>query len=443
MLITMSPLKRGSYRILKAMLTIRIVVFISCLIGLLSCQNTGRNEVWKIGQEQELYKAPPEGVHTRWASPENPNGDAGSGGTVNKGAKGSAFYTIAPGAKQVLLDYEGAGVIHRMWMSGTVGRSHEQRRMVRIDMYWDGAEKPAVSAPIGDFFGTGLGHLTDFESDLFASPEGRSFNFTIPMPFRKSAKVVVTNESPYYVLFWYDINYSTVKKHAEDVMYFHAYWSRDMNTTVGQDFEILPKVNGTGRYLGTNIGVIGNEAYRGTWFGEGEVKGYIDGDSELPTLVGTGTEDYIGSGWGQGRYDAQNFGSLVSDNQRDLYAFYRYHIDDPVYFHKDCRITIQQMGNCGVNRFMEIEKSGAPVQLIALLDAKGNNILAATGPKPEYLCVVDMDSLPDVASKDGAYFYRSDDVSATAYFYLDKPASSLPALAAVDDRIKGMREKAW
>lgn len=397
---------------------------------LTACQPNSNDASWKIGQEYELYKAPPKGVKTRWASPENPNGEPGSGGRVNKGAKGNAFYTIAPGAKQVLLDYSGAGLITRMWMSGTIARSAEQRRMVRIDMYWDGSEKPAVSAPIGDFFGTGLGELTPFESELFSSPEGRSFNMTIPMPFRTAAKVVVTNESPYWVLFWYDINFITVDKHPEDVLYFHAYWSRDKQTTVGKDFEILPKIEGIGRYLGANIGVIGNEAYRGTWFGEGEVKIYLDGDQELPSLVGTGTEDYIGSGWGQGRYANRYFGSLIADNQNDRYAFYRYHIVDPVYFNQNCRVTIQQMGNCGVDRFKEIAASGAPAQLIALLDLKGNQLLAAQGPKPEYICLLDLDDPPALDSISGTYFYRSDDVSATAYFYLDRPENNLPELPA-------------
>jgi hypothetical protein len=406
------------------------------------CQYKSGSE-WDSGRTNELYKAPPDGVHTRWASPENPTAEPGQGGKVNRGAKGQAFYTIPPGAQQVLLDYSGAGMITRMWMSGTIGRSEEQRRMVRIDMFWDGAEKPAVSAPIGDFFGAGLGLLTSFDSELFSSPEGRSFNFTIPMPFRKSAKVVVTNESPYFVLFWYDINFLTMEKQGDDILYFHTYWSRDLNTGIGQDFEILPRVQGTGRYLGTSIGVIGDEAYRNTWFGEGEVKIYLDGDSDLPTLVGTGTEDYIGSGWGQGRFFGRYFGSLVSEKQRDLYSFYRYHIDDPVYFHQECRVTIQQMGNCGIERFREIEESGAPVQLIALLDAKGNDLLHATGPGPEYLGLLDMDSRPDITTKDGAYFYRSDDVSATAYFYLDRPENELPELPGVDIRIKGMKEKAW
>lgn len=409
------------------------------VIGLFAaCQQMPSDPFSLTNDFRELYKAPPANVHTRWASPENPNGDPGQGGTVNQGAKGNAFYTIAPGATQVLLDYDGAGMITRMWMSGTIGRSAEQRRMVRIDMYWDGAKKPAVSAPIGDFFGAGLGELTPFDSELFASPEGRSFNMTIPMPFRKSARVEVTNESPYWVLFWYDLNFITADKLPDDILYFHTYWSRDLNTTVGEDFEILPKVEGTGRYLGTNIGVIGNEAYRGTWFGEGEVKVYLDGDTNLPTLAGTGTEDYIGSGWGQGVYHSRYFGSLVSDNQNDRYAFYRYHIVDPVYFHHECRVTIQQMGNCGIARFKEIQASGAPVQLIALLDAKGNDLLKATGPKPEYLCLLDMDSLPPLEGMSGTYFYRSDDVSATAYFYLDKPENNLPPLPDVDLRISGL-----
>jgi hypothetical protein len=142
---------------------------------------------------------------------------------------------------------------------------------------------------------------------------------------------------------WYDINYTEVKRQPTDAMYFHATWQREPRTELGKDFEILPRVRGKGRYLGANLGVIGGPEYRGTWFGEGEVKVYLDGDTTLPTLVGTGTEDYIGTGWGQGEYRGRIHGSTVSDSTNDLYAFYRYHLDDPVYFHEDCRVTIQQM----------------------------------------------------------------------------------------------------
>lgn len=429
------------------------ILYLTMIAALAGCnasssQEAGPADLWQIGQEKQLYKAPAPGTHTRWVSPENPNGEVGQGGKKNKGGKGNAFYIIEPGAQQILLDHKGAGIITRMWMSGTIGRSEEQRRMVRLDMYWDGAEKPAVSAPIGDFFGVGLGLNAAFDSELFSNPEGRSFNFRIPMPYRQSAKVVVTNESPYYVLFWYDINYLEVPGHADDMMYFHAFWNRDLKTELGKDYEILPRVNGVGRYIGTNIGVIGDPAYQGTWFGEGEVKIYLDGDNTLPTLVGTGTEDYIGSGWGQGAYYGQSQGSLISDNVNDIYAFYRYHIADPVYFHKDCRVTIQQMGATSAQRVKEMAENGADIQLIAMLDLKGSpDILKITSPAPEHISLLDMEPVPRIQDLDvrdkGGYFYRRDDVSATAYFYLDKPSSNLPELPPLELRIKGMKEKVW
>jgi len=418
-------------------------------LALTGCSDrTEQQNYWHSGQERMLYKAPGEGMNTRWVSPENPDATPGQGGTTNQGAKGRAFYIIEPGAEQVLLDHQGAGVITRMWMSGTIGRSAEQRRMVRLDMYWDGEEKPAVSAPIGDFFGVGLGLNASFDSELFSNPEGRSFNFRIPMPYRKSARVVVTNESPYYVLFWYDLNYVEVPGHTNDVMYFHAYWNRDLQTDLGVDYEILPKVEGTGRYIGTNIGVLGGPAYQGSWFGEGEVKVYLDGDTELPTLVGTGTEDYIGSGWGQGEYYGQSHGSLISDNVNDIYAFYRYHIADPVYFHKECRVTIQQMGANSAPRVKEMLDEGAELQLIAMLDLHGStDILKITSPAPEYVRLLDMDPVPDIESLDltgkGGFFYRRDDVSATAYFYLDRPSSNLPELPSLELRMQDMKERVW
>ena len=119
---------------------------------------------------QELYRAPAPTTQTRWISPENPTGEKGKGGMTNQGAKGSAFFTVKSGEKLVLMDVKGAGIINRMWLSGTIPRSEEQRRMVRIDMYWDGATKPAVSAPIGDFFGLGLGLAVPFENALFSNP---------------------------------------------------------------------------------------------------------------------------------------------------------------------------------------------------------------------------------------------------------------------------------
>ncbi len=394
---------------------------------------------WTADDIRILYKAPPKDVHSRWISPENPSGEKGKGGLTNKGAKGNAFYIVPPGEKQILFDVKNAGIITRMWLSGTIGVNPVQRRAVRIDMFWDGAEKPAVSAPVGDFFGIGLGMTARFDNELFSSPEARSFNFTIPMPFRKSALITISNESPEEVWIWYDINYLQVKKPDNNLLYFHAFWNRNLKTGLGQDYEILPTVNGTGRYIGANIGVIGDSLYRGTWFGEGEVKIYLDGDSENPTLVGTGTEDYIGSGWGQGEYASRYFGSLISDRVQDIYAFYRYHIPDPVYFHKDCRVTIQQMGNSDKNRILEMLREGAELLPVWFLDQSSKPTSQGRLLDQPDAPGLDDERFPVTSTN----FYRRDDVSATAYFYLDRPESNLPELPPVEIRLKDLKEKVF
>jgi hypothetical protein len=398
---------------------------------------------------QELYKAPAPSTKTKWISPENISGKQGAGGKSNQGAKGSAFLTVKAGEQLVMMDVKGAGIIRRMWLSGTIPRSEEQRRMVRIDMYWDGSKKPAVSAPIGDFFGLGLGLSVPYKNALFSNPEGRSFNFTIPMPYRTGAKVVITNESSAHALVWYDINY-TEEKVPDDALYFHAYWNRDMHTALGTDHVILPQVNGKGRFLGTNIGVIGDSAYRNTWFGEGEVKVYLDGDKQLPTLAGTGTEDYIGTGWGQGEYQDQYQGSLVSDSKNDVYAFYRYHVPDPVYFQHDCKVTIQQIGNTSVKNLREMLAKGIQLKPVWVFKQGSNaDIFNLQGNPPEQVLLLDRPDIKGindpVFDKEafGANFYRSDDVSSVAYFYLNKPFSNLPEMKDKQLQIKGMKEKVW
>jgi D-arabinan exo alpha-(1,3)/(1,5)-arabinofuranosidase (non-reducing end) len=424
---------------------------ISLILIISSCSSNLTNEEkvdsFSIGSASILYKAPNQTVQTRWVSPENPTGDKGKGGLINKGAKGNAFYIVQPGETQIILDVKGAGIIQRMWMSGTIARNAEQRRAVKLEMYWEGHKKPAVEVPISDFFGNGLGVMSAFDSELFSSPEGRSFNFTIPMPFRKAAKIQIVNESSSQVLFWYDINYLKVDKIPDDAMYFHAYWSRTLKTELGKDFEILPKVEGTGRYLGTNVGVIGNEHYKGTWFGEGEVKVYLDGDNNLPTLVGTGTEDYVGTGWGQGVYKGQRFGSLVFNDEWDIYSFYRYHTADAVYFHEDCKVTIQQIGNAVVDKMREIRNNGGELIPVWGLKTYDQNMLNAKKEPMEHVWLLDMDPQPDLMDEDFPFewgnFYRSDDVSATAYFYLNKPVNNLPKLAPVEIRLKDLQEKVW
>ena len=390
-------------------------------------------------ETQPLYQAAPRNAQSRWISPENPQGAKGRGGMSNKGGKGSAFYIVQPGETCTLLDVKGPGIIQRMWSSGTIGIDPVQRRAVRLDVYWDYSEKPAVSTPFGDFFGMGLGVSASYDNALFSNPEGRSFNMTIPMPFRKAARMTITNESDSEVWFWYDINLLLVPSLPEDALYFHAFWNRDTATGIGVDYEILPQCTGNGRYLGTNIGVIGNPVYQGSWFGEGEVKIYLDGDREFPTLVGTGTEDYIGTGWGQGEYVGRYFGSLLSNKEHDLYAFYRFHLADHVFFHEECRVTLQMIGNATKPMLLKMRERGAEITPIWFLDTRSSPSVQRK--------LLDEDHPPDLMDDDfpvaSTNFYRSDDVSATAYFYLDRPYSDLPVLPDLPLRMQNLNDRVF
>lgn len=412
------------------------------LSGLLLCNSA----IQLSGQEQKsfvkppLFQSAPADVKSIWVSPENPNGEKGKGGLTNKGAKGNAFYIISPGETKAILDIKGSGIINRMWLSGTIGKNAEQRRAVRIDMYWDGAKKPAVSAPIGDFFGIAHGLIARYDNELFSSPEARSFNFTIQMPYRKAAYITVTNESTTELLLWYDINLTKMDKLPDDALYFHAFWNRDIKTTFGDDYVILPKVEGNGRFIGTNIGVIGDSLYNGTWFGEGEVKIFLDGDDKLPSMVGTGTEDYIGTGYGQGEFACRYYGSPVSSKETDVYAFYRYHIVDPVYFHQDCKVTIQQIGHSTKNFMLKMKDKGAEIIPVWIFDRQD-------GEKSTHRCLLDEVNPPKLEDEsfpvNPTNFFRSDDVSATAYFYLNKPENNLAELPSVELRLKDLKKRVW
>ncbi len=378
---------------------------------------------------QEWYKLP-ENVRTRWASFENSDAAKGAGGQENRGAKGHPMEVMQPGETKVLMNEQGtAGIVQRIWLTIS-DRSPEALRAVRIEMFWDGADKPAVSVPIGDFFGVGLGHRMEFETALFSDAEGRSFNCFIPMPYRTGARITLVNESDKPNTLFYDVNFQEVDSLGDDALYFHAYWSRDTATALGKDFAILPRIEGRGRYLGMNMGLITHPSYERSWWGEGEVKIYLDGDKGLPTLNGTGTEDYIGTAWGQGTFNHMYQGCLVASHDTRQWAFYRYHVPDPVYFYTDCKVDIQIMG-------------GESRDNVRRYAANGAELIPVTVSGAQFVKLLEQDPVPkltDPGFPDGwTNFYRSDDVSATAYFYLDKPTSDLPALAPRALRVAGLK----
>jgi hypothetical protein len=363
---------------------------------------------------QTLYEMPA-GVESRWASGENPTGEKGKGGQANGGRKGSPTVAIKAGESRVLAEAKNtSGTVRRIWMTFP-DRSPQMLRSLKIEMFWDGAAKPAVSAPLGDFFGIGLGQTTVFQSALFSNPEGRSFNSFVPMPFKTGMKIVMTNESKTNLdELFYDVDYTLGDRHPANMLYFHAYYRRENPTTLQKDYEILPRITGKGRYLGANIGVIVNtKEYFNTWWGEGEVKIYLDGDRELPTIVGTGAEDYVGTAWGQGQYANLYQGSPVADEKTMRWSFYRYHIPDPIYFYREARVTIQQIGYL------------APHSRPPLVENKRTLYRAGAGLVP-----MDM-------SKDGK-FERADDYSSCVYFYLDNSTNNLPPIDSVEKRVAGL-----
>lgn len=374
---------------------------------------------------QKIYEMPPPGTQSRVSSFENLNGQKGQGGQANRGAKGNAYEALKAGETKVLLDVQGAGLIQRMWFT-VQDRSFAMLRSLRLRIYWDGAEKPAVDVPFGDFFGAGLGKTVPFESALFSSPEGRSFNCYIPMPYRKGAKITLANEGATELrLLYFDIDFVAQPKAEDNLLYFHAHWRRQ-TAALGTDFELLPKVRGKGRFLGVKVGVNADTAYADTWWGEGEVKMYMDGDSTWPSINGTGAEDYIGTGWGLGAFAQTYQGCPVADEKTKQYAFYRYHIPDQIFFQQDFRATIQQIGGGDKSLVQALLKKG--VRLIPVSVSNDKGFTRLLDPKL---------SLDDPDCPEGwVNFYRTDDYSATAFFYLDRPFSELPPLADVRVRVE-------
>ncbi|WP_306568438.1 glycoside hydrolase family 172 protein [Faecalispora jeddahensis] len=365
---------------------------------------------------EHLYESKP-GVETRWASHENPNGAKGAGGMARGGRKGAAWFPLNNGEDAVLAHAENTrGMIRRIWITINQ-RTAQTLRGVILECYWDGAETPAVTAPIGDFFCHGAGRMAVVKNALFSSPEGRSFVCFVPMPFFTGMKIIVKNRSGVNIEhFYYDVDYTLGDTLNENTLYFHAFFNRENPTSMGRDFELLPKIQGRGRFLGVNLGVRCNtEKYFKTWWGEGEFKAYIDGDTEYPTICGTGVEDYVSTAWGQDYYCDLYHGSQVYDTETMEIACYRLHVPDPIYFSRDIRVTIQQIGGIDTNDF----DGKARFHMNQLLYS--HEYHSVNGGMIDFPVVKDSPVLP-------LLFEREEDWSCCTYFYLDHPENGLPVL---------------
>jgi hypothetical protein len=290
----------------------------------------------------------------RAATFENPTGERGQGGTAHGGRKGAPSRRVSAGERVVLADIDGPGTIRHIWMT-FLPSPPETMRALFFEVFYDGADEPSVSVPCLDFFALSHGRPVAYHSALTSAQEGRGFNSYIPMPFEGHARVEIVNGAETSTTLYYQIDYTLEPSLAVNSGYLHVSFRRDNPTVQGRDFVIADGIEGPGRFLGCSVGV--RVIDPGNWYGEGEVKIYRDGDQDLPTICGTGLEDYVGSAWGLGPHAAPFAGAPLvvgpldtppesngPPTTVDFVGFYRWHLDDPVMFANDLKVTIQQIG---------------------------------------------------------------------------------------------------
>ena len=251
-------------------------------------------------------------------------------------------WRFQPGETKVLAALEGPGRITHIWLTMFGGERGFPRSAV-LRIYWDGSDEPAVESPIGDFFAVGHGMQVDLNSSRVAiSSFGRACNCYWNMPFRKSARITVSNDSETHELgLYFYIDWE--KRHVpQDVPYFHAQYRQENPVREGRDY-LIADIEGKGHYAGTVLSVRNSQP---GWFGEGDDRFYIDGDT-LPTLHGTGSEDYINDAWAFRVVNRPNYGVTVWEgmNTGGRITAYHWHVTDPVFFEKSLRFTIEHKGN--------------------------------------------------------------------------------------------------
>jgi hypothetical protein len=309
-------------------------------------------------------------AESRSLTAENPRGEKGKGAMAVPGGEGPARelgqgWKVRPcikldaGETATLMDHAGPGVIRHMWFTF----SEKFYRDVIIRIYWDGQEAPSVQAPLGDFLCNSWNSRQDILSQpINVNPSG-GMNIYFPMPYKGHARITVENDSPNDLeWFYYTINY-TLEEVPEEALYFHAHWQRTNPLPYGTDYLILDGVKGRGQYVGTFMAWQQNNA---GWWGEGEIKMYLDGDQDFPTICGTGTEDYFGGAWAFGDdFSAPYLGFLQVDKKSGevgaRMTMYRFHLHDPVFFLEDLKVTMQALSWRSEGRFLPLQDDIASV----------------------------------------------------------------------------------
>jgi hypothetical protein len=322
---------------------------------------------------------------SRSISPENFNGEKGKGGMATTGTGANASRDLGKGWKvspsvvikskttYTVAEIDGSGSIQHIWMTPT---GNWRNSIIRF--YWDDETTPSVEAPVGDFFCTGWGQYAHLNSLAVTVNPGSAFNCYWPMPFRKKCRITMENIDDKDMVLYYQVDYILTEVPA-DAAYFHAQFNRTNPLPLKTDYVLVNGIKGRGQYVGTYIawGVHNNG-----WWGEGEIKFFMDGDTQYPTICGTGTEDYF-----CGSYDfdtrSKNAAGVEEVNYTEFstayagfhqvikgdghysvsqrFGMYRWHITDPIRFEKDLKVTIQALGWRSGGRYLPLQDDIASV----------------------------------------------------------------------------------
>ena len=350
----------------------KILLVLFLMGGIMLAQNSNLKDLYNLADAK-----------TRSISPENFTGEKGRGGmaTLEEGSAAKAarklgqgwkvnpYVRIEPNEIFTLGEIDGSGVINHIWMT-PVG----DYRLMILRFYWDGETEPSVEVPVGDFFAAGWGMKNEprINSATMAVNPRSGFNSYWQMPFRKKCKVTMENRSEKQTTVYYQINYSLEKVEA-NTPYLHAQFRRVEKLPFKEVYTIVDGIEGKGQYVGTYLA---HGARKLGWWGEGEIKFYMDGDKEFPTICGTGEEDYFCGSYGyndreiDGKMYYEQFSSLyagfyeVKDSDIDgfvgVFGQYRWHVLDPIRFDEDLRITIQSLG-WGPDGYLPLEDDLASV----------------------------------------------------------------------------------
>ncbi len=313
---------------------------------------------------------------TRSISPENFTGEKGQGGmSVDGPAKGCArdlgvgwkispYVRIASGQTFTLAEIDGPGAIQQIWMTPT-----GTWRYSILRFFWDDEETPSIECPVGDFFGMGWGKYAPLVSLPVCVNPGSAFNCYWEMPFRKKCRITLENIADDEMVLYYQVNY-TLTEVPEDAAYLHAQFRRTNPLPYKEDYTIVDGIKGHGHFVGTYMAWGVNNT---GWWGEGEIKFFMDGDTSWPTICGTGTEDYFCGSYnfdvgGQYREFSTPYAGLHQVIRPDgtyqsqqRFGMYRWHITDPVRFEEDLKVTMQALGWRSKGRYLPLQDDIASV----------------------------------------------------------------------------------